>query len=227
MKIKDKTLLQWLLTPSPIGRDNSTSGDEGADVQSKNFLSGLDDIDGACREWWRIMLEEDCPKAAAAIGVPGVLGVSDSMRLSETLLQAGVKRGSPLWYCARILDFVAVARATIKRGDIEATANVVLALGYYWGIHSTMTMHYEAIKIGAKLAPTFESGRTIANAGRQAAASQEHRRWVAAAREAWKRNQRLSVSACARTVIKRLELKAGLKTVSDVIRSHKKVGEAR
>jgi hypothetical protein len=81
---------------------------------------------------------------------------------------------------------------------------------------------------GAKQLPHLDSGRTQFNAKRKRVADRKHRRWIAEARNAWKHNRRLTVSACAGYVIKKLKLKAAQKTVEDVIRRFhpKKVGDA-
>ena len=134
--------------------------------------------------------------------------------------------GSPAWYCAIILSLIARTRIAAGRGDVDGMMDVTFLLGYFISEFNIVFPNRDAIEMGAKLAPKFASGRAIANADRKRRASSEHQRWITEALAIWKRNPRHNVSACARIIIKSLNLPAKTKTVADAIRHLKKLGEA-
>jgi hypothetical protein len=83
-------------------------------------------------------------------------------------------------------------------------------------------------RTGAKQRKYLHSLRAKINAEKKRVANEQHQEWRAEARNVWKRNPELSVSRCAKIVIKNLKLKAKPKTVADAIRNlnpKKKVGD--
>ena len=191
-----REFLTWLLLPSPIYPNKSAKvedGDKATFSHSTIFSDSLDSYEQAYREWWNIMFSEtELPPTYN--GLPALL------------LSRGVKRGSPLWYCAEILETISVIRTALRQNDIESTAMLAVCLGHYISLLDTMMRQYEVIKVGAKVAPGFEAGRKKANELKTQTAAPEHQRWITAAKAIWRDNPELKVTPCARRIIKRTQV---------------------
>jgi hypothetical protein len=96
-------------------------------------------------------------------------------------------------------------------------------------------LRHQIFKTGLKQHRVLEDERTKTNANRKSKAARRHQQWRIEAQKVWERSSWLSVSACAKCVIKNLKIDSKKKTVADAIRdlspkkrgsSPKKVGGA-
>jgi hypothetical protein len=149
--------------------------------------------------------------------------------------------GSAPWYASAIQGHVDYLRRLLSGQRPDGLIESVPNDGGMWLIIDA-AMRLASIWTEAKIAGAFgkplETGlnqtrrlagiRDAANTRRRKTAVTEHERWKAQAESIWKKEPRLSATACAKVIINRLKLTVVTKTVADVIRpSKQKVGNAR
>lgn len=144
--------------------------------------------------------------------------------------------GSAPWYASEILTHISHFRRVLT----GAAPNAIFLLSdappsksdrLWWIITAAMqlAMIWNQAKIdcafgkplttGIKQTARLGESSRAANAQRKREASAEHARWHKEAAAVWKRRSKLSTSACATAVIKRLKLSGvAVKTVADRIR---------
>jgi hypothetical protein len=169
-------------------------------------------------------------------GGPELIAYVDA-RAVETLLGAGlppttaskrVERGTGAWYAALIREDVAALRVAMAGEERGRIAGEALHLGALLAEADIVKNHGAAYKTGEGNYRGLSLRRDAHNAHLKVTAEREHRKWIAEAKDIWRRNPGHGVTRCAGLVIAKLGLRAANKTVADAIRPHrpKKVGDA-
>jgi hypothetical protein len=150
--------------------------------------------------------------------------------LDRLVVQRGHQVGCELWYAAKILEEIATLRDARGRADRDEILDSALHLGALLMEANIVVSYGQKFDVGVTVWDALARRREGGNAKRRAIAAPDHQRWIAAAQIIWnEKNPPLRVLPCARKVITRLKLAKKVKTVADVIRSHrpKKTGDAK
>ena len=137
--------------------------------------------------------------------------------LPKLAIAKGHPLGTPVWFAAMILKKIEEIR---KLQPGVRRDRVLILLGQLLERARIQASQPGALEHGIKLTPQrvkFDNSNAI----KHAASRREHERWIAAARNIWARNPRLSGTDCATVVIRFLKLDCKPSTVARVIRSIK------
>jgi hypothetical protein len=148
--------------------------------------------------------------------------------LATIVERKGHEIGSKIWYAAKVLDQIACLDRARKDGNRDTIEHEAFHMGVLVKQADVDLTFGRELETGRKIHQRGPVTFKQANAKRSARATKEHLRWIAEAKEIWRRNPRLSHEACARLLIKHLGLKCSKDTVRKRIAGYKlrKVGNA-